>query len=397
MHQVSDYARHRGVATLAMLHAGIEPAILALLANNGASTPDQFGWIVGAGQAGLAIGASLCWRIDFLAGRRAAQGAAAIGIVASLLLALSHDLASAIALRLVLGLAMGLLLTRATAQAARDRPHHAIGTVLLAQQALSSAVMAALPLAGAAWGAPIALAALAAAPLAIFGLIGPEGRPAPLSPSLPTAPPAVRATIRPGARRAMALICAVIMLGWTHLELVGETIGIDPGTIGLDIAIASLGSIPAALVASLRPPRLAPSLTLLVSGLCLLAPMLVPAAGGRWAFFAAMVLFNGGFAFAMTRSAAWAMEGRNDAERRGVLTIQCVAMSAGPMIGAMALSAGGIGALTLAAAAGTAGAALSLMFDLPGRIAGILRETRAAAQLESDRLWRPNVVFQAQG
>src|SRR6478609_8093691 len=151
MLHVSDYARHRGVATLAMLHPGIEPAILALLAINGASRPDQFGWIVGAGQVGMAIGASLCWRIDILAGRRAALAAAATGAVASLLLGLSHDLASALALRLVLGIAMGLLLTRGTALAARDRPHHAIGTVLLAQQALSSAVMAALPLAGAAW------------------------------------------------------------------------------------------------------------------------------------------------------------------------------------------------------------------------------------------------------
>ena len=394
MHHVSGYARHRGVATLATLQPGIEPATLALLALNHVCRPDHFGWIVGAGQAGMAIGAALCWRFDRLAGKQAALGAAIIGLIGSLALALSRDLASALTLRLVLGVAMGLLLTRATAEAARYRPHHAIGTMLLAQQILSTAVMAALPIAGAAWGPTAALAALAAGPLAIILLIGSDDAPVLPEGSDAAADQRPVAPIRTGARRAMALVFAVTMLAWSYMEVVGEELDLAPHVIGLTIAIASLGSVPAGLLASLRPPRHAPSLTLLVAGSGIVAPLLIPDESNLWIYGATMILFNAGSTFAMTRCLAWAMEGREaDADRRAVLMIQCIAMGIGPAIGAMTMTVGGLAAIGLVASIGLAGAIFAMLPDMTGRIADLLRETRRAAQLESDRLWGPALAL----
>ena len=396
---VSGYARHRGVATLATLQPGIEPATLALLVLNHACRPDQFGWIVGTGQAGMAIGAALCWRFDRLAGRSAANGAAALGAIGSFSLAFAHDFTAALLIRFLLGATMGLLLTRSTAQAARYRPHHAIGTMLLAQQILSTAVMTALPIAGARWGASFALAALAAGPLAMILLIGSDDAAVlPAKAGATRADPTVPTAIRTGARQAMALVFGVTMLAWSYMEVVGEELDLEGATIGMTIAVASLGSVPAGLLASLRPPRFAPGLTVLVTGSGIIAPLLVPGGSSLWAYGAAMTLFNAGSTFAMIRCLAWAMEGRrNDADRRGVLMIQCVAMAAGPVVGGLAMSAGGLPAISVAASIGLAAATLTLLFDLPGRVADILRETRRAAQLESDRLWRPSGAFQAPG
>jgi len=394
MRKLSGYARHRGVATLATLQPGIEPATLTLLALNHVCRPDHFGWIVGAGQAGMAIGAALCWRLDKLAGRNAALGAAATGVIGSLSLALSHDLISALFLRFILGVAMGVLLTRATAQAARYRPHHAIGTMLLAQQILSTAVMAALPIAGVAWGATAALATLAAGPLAMILLIGSDD--APVLPAAAGASAGEHAhvtAIRTGARRAMALVFGITMLAWSYMEVVGEELDLAPRVIGLTIAIASLGSIPAGLLASLRPPRYAPSLTLLVAGSGIVAPLLIPDESDLWIYGAAMTLFNAGSTFAMIRCLAWAMEGREaDADRRGVLMVQCVAMGIGPAIGALTMSAGGLPAIALVSSIGLVGAVTAMLPDLTGRVVESLRKTRQAAQLESDRLWGPSLT-----
>jgi hypothetical protein len=107
--------------------------------------------------------------------------------------------------------------------------------------------------------------------------------------------------------------------------------------------------------------------------------MLLPTGAGVWAYLGAMVLFNGGSAFAMIRSAAWAMEGRADAaDRRGVLTVQCMAMSVGPVVGALAISAGGLGGLRIAAVSGAAAAGLTLLPELRGRVMRIVREALRA-------------------
>lgn len=359
MHRPSSRTCAQIVATLATLQTGIEPATLTLLVANYAVNPDDFGWIVSAGQIGMTCGAVLGWRRGG-PGRSLWTGPA-IGVGVSLALPVAHGLFAVLALRFVLGVVMGLLLTRATAIAARERPHNAIGIIYLAQQLLSTAVLAGLPVAAAAWGPATALGALAAAPLLIALVL----RPADAVAGLP-GPAERRAAAPPDAAHGyalvpMALIIAVSMMLWSYIATIGSTVGLDGTRIGFAIALGSLASAPAAALAAYSAPRLPPWLTALMCGGGMLSPLVVPVDAGLTGYLVALALFNAGSTFGAIRFSAWAMRAQQR-QRQFVAMVQCVALSAGPALGAVAMRVGGVPALgALATAALTAAMLLTVI------------------------------------
>lgn len=358
MRRYSSRTRAQMVATLAALQPGIEPAALALLVANHAARPEDFGWIVSVGQIGMTGGALLGWRQSD-AGRGQSLIGPALGVVASLALPIAQGLPAVLALRLVLGFVMGLLLTRATAIAARQRPHNAIGIIYLAQQLFSTMVLAGLPIVAAAWGPGYALCTLTAVPLVIALLLRKEDvaecLPAPAVSREAPAPVAARG----GMLVPMALIIAVTMMLWSYVATIGAALGLREGEIGFAIALGSLASAPAAALAAFAGPRFHPWLTALVCGAGMLSPLIVPADAGFPGYLAALALFNAGSTFGAIRFVAWAMEQRAEKrQRRFVAMVQCVAMAGGPALGAVGMRAGGLTALGALATVGLTAAML---------------------------------------
>ena len=356
--------RDRAIAMLSTVHAGIEPAVLALLCASGAVPLAACGWVVGAGQLGLGAGALLCWRIGPLARRSGALAAAGIGVAASLGLAAAGSLATVLSLRFLVGVAMGLPFARATAAATRERPHRAISTILLGQQLLASAIMAILPLIAALWGFDIALIGLAAVPSAVAALIFAERRQVRVTAAMP--PPVGNAS-RADARflaslLAMTLLIAVVMMVWSYIAAIGTALGVPERTAGQAIALASLASAPAALGAY-RAPRLKAWTTALACGAGIISPLLLPAGSRLTSYVVAMALFNAGSSFATVRFSAWAMDaGAHARGRRFVAMVQSLATAAGAPLGAIAVSSGGMSALGAAALSGTTAATILAMF-----------------------------------
>ncbi len=350
----SSRTRAQIVATLAALQTGIEPATLTLLVANHAVNPADLGWVVSVGQIGMAGGALLGWRRNG-AGHAVGLAAPAIGVGACLAMMAAHDLIAVLALRLVLGVVMGLLLTHATAVAACRRPQNAIGIIILAQQLVSTAVLAGLPLMAAAWGPAAALGTLAAAPLAIALLML-----VPTTDAVAALPveAAVEATVDEatapagdGALMPMAMIVAVTMMLWSYVAPMGSGLGLGDADVGFAIALGSLASAPAAVLAAFCGPRFPPWLTALVCGAGLLSPLAVPLHAGLTGYLAALAMFNAGSTFGTIRFTAWAMPARGH-QRRFAAMVQCVAMSAGPALGAVAIRGGGMAALAALATAG---------------------------------------------
>ncbi|MEH3106910.1 MAG: hypothetical protein PGN09_06370 [Sphingomonas fennica] len=353
---------------MAALHVGIEPVLLALLVENGAVAPADVGWVMGAGQIGMTGGAMLCWAVSGAAGRPAAIAAAALALAASIGLALAPSPAAAMVARALLGAGMGLLLARANAAAARDRPHRAIGTIVLLQQLLASVVMVVLPVMAAWRDARFALAALAVVPLIAGGLL--LSAPARRAPTVTPLPPD---PAPPGGAMTAHLIALAMMLVptvmiWSYLGLAGTAAGLDAHAAELAIAGASLASIPAGLIAALRPPRQAAARTTAICGVAMLAPMLLPPGGGLLPYLAAMAAFNAGTTIATIRLGGWAMAGCGTARERRLVTLgQCAAMAAGGPFGALAIRGGGLPGLTALAMMAVAGAVVLLMPLRAGR------------------------------
>ncbi|WP_174291208.1 MFS transporter [Sphingomonas bacterium] len=352
------------IATLATLQTGIEPGVLALLTENHAAAPQEFGWIVSLGQVGMAVGALLGW-LQTCATHRLVRGAPIVALAASIALPFCHDLAAVLALRLVLGTCMGLLLTRAVAIAARRRPHQAIGIIMLAQQLLSTAALAALPLVATLCGPAAALAMLALAPLTIALLLrheavgdrdaettGQSARDVPLVSSAMTATIVTRIV-------PMVLLVGITMMLWSYIAPIGTALNLPDADIGSAIALTSLASAPSAMLAALTMPRFKPWLTVLMCGSGILSPLLLSADAGINGYLVALTLFNMGSTFGMIRLSAHAMQnvaaGR---ERRLVAMAQCAAMAGGPALGAVAVRVNGLAMLDGAAIAGVAAAIL---------------------------------------
>jgi hypothetical protein len=335
------YTRNRSIAALAALQPGIEPVFLILLTSAVALAPADYGWVVGAGQIGMAAGSILCWGGGALATRGVAVGAAAVAVAASLAIAHFSDLASIAALRAIFGLCTGVIFTRSTGAAAGGRPDHAFGTIFFIQLLLSTGVAALLPLVAQLTSAAVAIQLLALCPAAMLLLLVstvriPTGR-TEAQPALAGEGPLVP----PGAAAALFLFVCVTMMIWTYVGAIGGAMGLNDGEIGIAVAIGSLsGAVPAMVASYAARLHSAPAIAV-PCAVAMLTPLLALGAGlGHAGFTAALCLFNIGSTYARGRS------------RRLIAALHCLGMATGPLLGALAVGSAGFVALgTLACGA----------------------------------------------
>lgn len=340
------------LAALACLQPGIDPVFLALL-SRAHHVPFAFhGWIVGATQAGMALGSLIAWRMGARPPLRLEVAAAAALCAGLATAAIAHPLALA-TIRFGYGTAMGLVYTQAMAQAAAHRPSGAYGTVFLSQLLLSAAVAPALPLVAQAGSERFALGALCIVPLAAI-LLALRIRPAALTAVLSGADHSEQPRAGSSAwlyAIAAFLFVAATMMVWTFVGALAVTARLGEDLLGEAVAIGSVAGAVTAFAVLRERPLVPPALTGVAASLTLLAP--IPAtgsAGSAIGFVIAIVLFNIGSTAIIVRTSALASSASGDLMfRRFVSCTHCLGMIAGPLAGSGVRMALGEDALLYAA------------------------------------------------
>lgn len=325
-------------AALALLQPGIDPVFLTLLTAATGLDPSDHGWIVGATQGGMAIGAILVWRGGAHLPAGAPAFAALIALAASLITPALDELATLIVARGLFGVGMGVAYTHAMSAAASQRPTGAYAAVFLVQLLLSTLVALALPAIGDSAGPAAALRLLALAPIGVLLL----------SLLMPAADPALAQTSDADERAptparawalAVALFCfiAATMMIWSFSGALALAAGIDDSVIGEAVAIGSvIGALTA--IALMREQSIVPlPLTGLLSAFCLLAPLALTRPGAPTLFILAIGLLNIGSTATIIRFSglATAAGGGSPLFRRFVACVHSLGMIAGPVAGSL--------------------------------------------------------------
>jgi predicted MFS family arabinose efflux permease len=371
------------IAALGCLQPGIDPVFLTLLSSAHPVAPANHGWIVGATQAGMALGSLIVWRVGARLSRAVFVLAALVTLIASLATAQVGETAALLAIRAGYGLAMGMIYTRAMSAAAAWRPNGAYGAVFLIQLLLSSVAALGLPPIADIMGARWALAALAIAPLLalllILALADPE-QPSPhqgesrhAEQRRPVDPPAWAL-----ATATLLFICATMMV-WSFagaLAIAGE---IDEDAVGQAVAAGSLAGALAALAVMREKPLVPLPLTGILAGLSLLSPIPAASSGDDGLFILSIVLLNIGSTAIIIRCSGMASTRSGDSLfRRLVACTHPLGMILGPAAGSLLTASLGEAGLLGGAVVAITAACLSLLF------AALWQRERGAAALLRD-------------
>lgn len=331
-------------AALALLQPGIDPVFLTLLAAATSLDPSNHGWIVGATQAGMAMGGIIIWRGGTSMPRMAPAFAALIAFVTSVMTPALDDLWMLIAVRGLFGIGMGVAYTYAMSMAAASRPALAYGAVFIIQLLLSTLVALVLPAISDAARPVVALRLLAVFPAGLLLLLS----------ALPASPVPKRATVTdrtenvaPPLRAwalATALFCfiAATMMVWSFAGALAMAAGINDDVIGTAVAIGSVvGALTALTV--MRDHMVVPlPLTGLLSSLCLLAPLVMTRPGSPALFILSIGLLNVGSTATIVRFSGEATAAHGTLLfRRFVSCIHGLGMIAGPVAGSILSTAFG--------------------------------------------------------
>lgn len=366
------YLRERIAAALACLQPGIDPVYLIVLSANAAISPSSHGLIVGASQFGMMLGALLYWCFPTRIGRRAATAAAAMGLAIGLLTVAAGTVPMLIGLRGLYGFFMGILYTRGVSTAARSSAGRAFGTVFLMQLLLSSLVAALLPWIAARAGSAIALATLALVPAVILLLVATERRgDAPL--------PHARA-MESGMRRMPAplaaftvtaalflFICATMMI-WSRVGALAVAAGCTQEQIGWGVAVGSLSGAAVAVAISYMRQRVPVLIGGWTSAIAMIVPLLPLGQINAITFIILMIAFNVGSTYAIIRTSALAVElNPTGLMRRAASAMHPIGMTAGPLLGFVAIRLNGHAGLVAMAMIAVLGATAALALSrVPG-------------------------------
>ena len=352
----ASFAAAALAAALGCLQPGIDPVFLSLLSQTSQVPLTAHGLIVGATQAGAALGSLAVWRIGPLLPRAAIPLAACIALACSATTALFDTLPAILSVRCCYGVAMGMVYTRCMAAYAARRPTRAFGAVFLIQLVLSTLVSLALPELAHAAGADVALTFLAFVPAtAIVALFALPQRDA-LSEQREDAENRAAVPAQGWALAAATFwfICATMLI-WSFSAGLATSAGLDDRTIARAVAIGSLcGALTA--VAVMREKVLVPlPVTALLASGALVSPILLTAPGGDALFIVSIVLLNiGSTAIIIRCSGLAAASSQNSRFRTFVACTHSLGLIAGPLLGSVAASGpvGLLGGLFVALSAG---------------------------------------------
>lgn len=368
-------------AAIGCLQPGIDPVFLTILTAAHGLNPDLHGWIVGATQGGMALGALLVWRYRPVLPTLAMPLAACIALLCSLATAFVATFPALLALRAAFGLMMGIVYTDAMSQAAARRPVAAFGAVYLIQLILATIVAFALPVLSDMAGARAALLALAAAPLAAIILLlsgGTTRLPTGIATTPAEAPTPAAPAAWAYAIATFAFICATMMV-WSFTGALALRSGIDEDVIGLAVALGSIIGALTALTVMRETPFVPLPLTGLLAGVGLLSPLVLTPLRQDTPFIVAILLLNiGSTAIIVRASGAAAAAGNDPLFRRFVACTHPLGMIAGPVLGSILTASSGASGLQAGALAAIAVGCLALLIAYQRSRGPFFRQQAAA-------------------
>lgn len=357
-------------AALGCLQPGIDPVFLSLLSRAGSLPASWHGWLVGATQSGMAIGALVAWRFAERTDRAVLAASAFAAFLCALATALLADPSSIVAVRAVFGLATGIVYAQAMAACATRRPIGAYGGVLLLQLTLSTGASLLLPAIAATHGERAALLALTLAPLAMAAAT--LAMPYPIHPrhrpeghvTRSFAPVPVQGWYLAAA--TFWFICATMTV-WSFSGALALDAGLSEQSIGRAVAAGSVAGALTAIATMREGPRIPLPLAAALSGLLLLAPPLLTAPEADTAFLVAIVALNIGSTAMIVRCSGEASAASDNARfRTFVAATHALGMICGPLLGSGLVSVfgsrglmGGASAAILAAIVAACAASLS--------------------------------------
>jgi len=338
-----------GAAAIGCLQPGIDPVFLTILSAAHGLNPDRHGWIVGVTQGGMALGALVIWRYRSELPRSIAPIAACAALLWALLTASVSAFASLLLVRAAFGLAIGIVYTICMSEVAAHRPVAAYGAVFLTQLMLSTVVASALPYLSDIAGPQGALLALATAPLLAAALLLLPERDGPIPASASHRMAVARTSASPAAwalaLATCAFICATMMV-WSFTGALAMQYGFDEDMIGFAVALGSVVGAVTALVVMRETPVVPLPLTGLLSGACLLSPLIFAPLRIDWLFVGAIILLNIGSTAIIIRASGLATAAGGDPLfRRFVACTHPLGMIAGPVLGALLTQISGSAAL----------------------------------------------------
>lgn len=327
-------------AAIACLQPAIDPMFLTLLSEAAPVPLGSHGLIVGATQAGAALGGLAVWRFAGRLPAPAFVGAAAFASLCSLLTALTAALPVLLLLRGLYGAAMGMVFAHAMARCAARRPNTAYGGMFLLQLLLATLVSLALPALAQMRGPNAALALLSLAPaLACAALVlagAPDTGHVKLHGAVCNAP-----VPRAGWALAAANFCTICatMLVWSFAGALAAQANITDSVIGGAVALGSLVGAGTAL-AVMRERVLVPlPATALLGGLMIASPLLLTAPHQAHAFILSIVLLNIGSTALIIRCSGLATAtSRDSGFRTLVACTHSLGMIAGPLAGSLLMA-----------------------------------------------------------
>lgn len=343
-------------AAIACLQPAIDPMFLTLLSEAATVPLGSHGLIVGATQAGAALGGLAVWRFSGRLPPPVFVCAAAFASVCSLLTALTAAFPALLLLRGLYGAAMGMVFAHAMARCAARRPNTAYGGMLLLQLLLATLVSLALPALAEVRGPGAALALLALAPaLACAALVIAGASETIQTGHLPRGGTASEAPVpRAGWALAAATFCTICatMLVWSFAGALATQANIADRVIGGAVALGSLVGAGTAL-AVMRERVIVPlPATALLGALMIASPLLLTGPGQSHAFILSIVLLNIGSTALIIRCSGLATATSADARFRTLVAcMHSLGMIAGPLAGSALLAMLGNRGLLVGAAA----------------------------------------------
>lgn len=323
-------------AVMGCLQPGIDPVFLALASTAGTVPVAAHGGVVAATQGGAALGAMAVWRVGGRMGPRALVVAGLVAALASLSFAFSRNLATALSLRGIYGLCMGIIYATSMSHFAARRPSGAYGIVLLAQLLLSTVIALVLPELGRMIGSRAALATLAMVPLMAGAALAGNAGSAATRPAAPL--PGNTVQSGPVARWAMAastflFICATMMV-WSLSSALAAREGLSDAMVGQAVAIGSLAGAFTAL-AVMRETSIVPlPVTAVLAGLALVSPLLFTSLGPPTGFIGSIIALNIGSTAIIVRCSGLASAMAGDSRFRTLVACtHSVGLVVGPLCG----------------------------------------------------------------
>lgn len=353
-------------AALACLQPGIDPVFLTLLSSAGRLDPANHGWIVGATQTGMALGALVAWRSGDRLPRHSVTTAALLALIAAIGTLHATSVWTLIPVRMLYGGAMGLIYTQVMSNLAAERSTSAYGIVFLVQLILSTLVALVLPAIAQATSPSSAVTALFLLPLAIV-ILGQcvSGSAGTIQPRRFSEAPDDN---DPTPKAAWALLSATFwficttMMVWSFSGALAIAAGIGETTIGHAVAIGSVIGVATAAIVARDRPILPLILCGPLAGLSLLAPLFMTQPGQDGAFILSIGLLNiGSTAMIIRCSGAASERGGTAFFRRLVAASHSLGMIAGPVIGATLTYTLGMHGLAIGALCALSAACIALL------------------------------------